>query len=62
MENSSKDLGDWEWEHAAGKRGRQSPSPDKVMKKVRPGEVVELKNRFQEMAEGLFRAQDMNLV
>ena len=62
VENSSKELGDWEWEQAAGKRGRQSPSPDKVMKKVRPREVVELKNRFQEMAEGLFRAQDMNLV
>ena len=62
VENSSKELGDWECEQAAGKRGRQNPSPDKVMKKVRPGEVVELKNRFQQMAEGLFRAQDMNLV
>ena len=62
VENINKESGDWEWEQAAGKRGRQSPSPDKVMKKVRPGEVVELKNRFKQMAEGMFRAQDMNLV
>ena len=38
------------------------PNPDKVIKKVRPREVLELKNRFKQMAEGLFRAQDMSLV
>ena len=48
---AKKVSGDWEWGPAAGKRGRQSPSPDKVMKKVKAGAGagLELKNRFQQM-------------
>ena len=60
--SKGSESGDWEWEKAAGKRGRQSPSPDKVIKKVRAGEVLELQNRFKKMAEGLFRSEDRNLV
>ena len=60
VEETSKGSGDWE--PATGKRGRPSPSPDKVVKKVRGVGVLELKNRFQQMAEGLFRAEDRNLV
>ena len=48
--------GSGDWEPATGKRGRTSPSPDKVLKRGRAGGVMELKNRFQQMAEGLFRA------
>ena len=58
----NKESGDWEWEPATGKRGRPSPSPDKVIKKVRGAGVLELKNRFQQMAEGLFKAEDRNLL
>ena len=58
----NKESGDWEWEPATGKRGRPSPSPDKVMKRVRGGGVLELKNKFQKMAEDLFRAEDRNLL
>ena len=62
MRAFNKELGDWEWEPATGKRGRPSPCPDKVMKRVRGGGVLELKNKFQKMAEDLFRAEDRNLL
>ena len=58
----NKESGDWEWEPATGKRGRQSPSPDKVLKKVRGVGVLEVRNRFQQMAEDLFRAGDRSLL
>ena len=62
VRNINKESGDWEWEAAAGKRGRASPSPDKVMKKVRSGGELELKNRFQQKAESMFRTEDRNLL
>jgi hypothetical protein len=43
-----------DWQPASGKRGRPSPSPDKIVKKVKGGGVLELKNRFQKMAEEVF--------
>ena len=46
---------------ASGKRGRPSPSPDKVMKRVKGVGELELRNRFQQMAESLFKAEDRNL-
>ena len=59
---AKKVSGDWEWGPAAGKRGRQSPSPDKVLKKVKAGAGLELKNRFQHMAQDLFGEQEQNLL
>ena len=46
------------WQPAAEKRGRNSPSPDKVMKKSRGGAVTEFRNRFQRMAEDIFRVEE----
>ena len=45
------------WQPAVGKRGRASPSPDKVLKKTRGGEAegLEIRNRFQKMAQDMFR-------
>ena len=62
VKDTSKVSGDWEWGPAAGKRGRQSPSPDKVLKKVKAGAGLELKNRFQHMAQDLFGEQEQNLL
>ena len=61
VRKNSKESGDWEWESASGKRGRPSPSPDKVMKRVKGVGELELRNRFQQMAESLFKAEDRNL-
>ena len=49
VENVSGD-----WEPASGKRGRPSPSPDKIVKRVKEGGVLELKNKFQKLAESIF--------
>ena len=54
----NKASGDWEWQPATGKRGRSSPSPDKLLKKVRGVGVLELKNRFQKMAEDIFGGEE----
>ena len=43
-----------DWEQASGKRGRPSPSPDKILKRVRAVGVIELKNKFQELAKAVF--------
>ena len=51
---NKKESGDG-WQPAVGKRGRGSPSPDKVLKKARGGAVTEIRNRFQKMAEDLFK-------
>ena len=49
VENVSGD-----WQPASGKRGRPSPSPDKIVKRVKEGGVLELKNKFQKLAESIF--------
>ena len=56
---ANKGSGDG-FQPAAGKRGRQSPSPDKVLKKSRggAGAVLEIRNRFQKAAEDIFRAEE----
>ena len=48
------------WQPAVGKRGRASPSPDKVLKKSRGGAVavLEIRNRFQRMAQEIFRGEE----
>ena len=43
-----------DWQPASGKRGRSSPSPDKILKRGRGEGVMELKNKFQQLAEGIF--------
>jgi hypothetical protein len=56
----NKESGDG-WQPAAGKRGRASPSPDKVLKKLRGGGVTAMKNKFQRMAEDIFRGEERGL-
>ena len=51
-----------DWEAASGKRGRPSPSPDKVLKKVKSVGVLELKNKFQELAENLLEKDHQDLL
>ena len=49
-------------EQASGKRGRPSPSPDKILKRVRAGGEIELKNKFQELAKAIFDKEDTDLL
>ena len=51
-----------DWQPSSGKRGRPSPSPDKIFKRGRGGGVLELKNKFQKLAETVFGGEDSNLV
>ena len=58
----NKGSGDWEWQPASGKRGRTSPSPDKVLKRFRGVGVLEIKNWFKRMAEDIFGGEDRVLM
>ena len=53
--------GSGDWLPATGKRGRSSPSPDKLIKRAKGGGVLELKNKFQKLAESVFGGEGIDL-